>query len=261
MKKKRLRYSRKRIFIGLFLFLFLVGIGLGYALVTTKLEIDGIVHVKDAKWDVHFTNFQEITGSVNPISNPTVSGTSISFSAKVDDIGDFYGFTIDVTNQGTINADISGFLFTPDFSDVDYIESIVEYSNGIQIEEGDILAAGKTKTIKVLLKYKDDLNEELYPIEDQLFNVVLSLDYEQYVGTEKNKIVLDSNGEDASVTPNVLKRDTGSYALDLPTPIRNNYTFDGWYTARDGGDLVDDNTLIDDDTIYYAHWKLDSSGE
>lgn len=259
MKKKRLRYSRKRIFIGLFLFLFLVGIGLGYALVTTKLEIDGIVHVKDARWNVHFANFQEITGSVNPISDPTVSGTSINFSAMVTNPGDFYGFTIDVTNQGTINANISSLLFTPDFSDIDYIDSTFEYSNGIQIDEGDVLAAGKTKTIKVILEYKDDLNAELYPITDQSFNVDISLNYEQYVGTDKSKIVLDANGEDVILTPTVLQRDVESYAVDLPIPTRDNYTFIGWYTDKIAGDLVDDNTIINGDIIYYAHWQLDSN--
>ena len=182
MKKKRLRYSRKRIFIGLFLFLFLVGIGLGYALVTTKLEIDGIVHVKDARWNVHFDNFQEITGSVDPISNPTVSGTSINFSAMVTNPGDFYGFTIDVENEGTIDASINSFSLTPDFANVDYIDATVEYDNGSPVSDGNILLSGTTKTIKVILSYKEGIDASLYPTTDQSYNVILTLNYEQHIG-------------------------------------------------------------------------------
>lgn len=189
MKIKRIRYHRKKIFIFLFLFLFLVGIGVGFAFVTTKLDIEGIVHVKDAKWDVHFTNFQAMQGSVEPVSDPTVTNTNVTFSAKLDEPGDFYGFTVDVTNQGTINADISNISLTPDFSTIDYIDATVAYNNDNPIQIGDILAAGKTKTIKVLLKYKEGIDDSLYPTQNQTFNVTLTLDYEQYIG----EVVLDAN--------------------------------------------------------------------
>ena len=179
MRHKRIRYSRKRIFVGLFLLLCLIGIGIGYAFVTTKLEIDGIVHVKDARWDIHFTNFQLIAGSINSTIEPTISGTNITFAAKVNNPGDFYGFTVDVVNQGTINADISSFALTPDFSNVDYIDATVEYANSDEITNGDILLAGTKKTVKVLLKYKEGLNEEQYPADNQLFNISFTLNYEQ----------------------------------------------------------------------------------
>lgn len=179
MKKKRLRYSRKRIYISLFLFLFLLGLGIGYSLISTNLKIDGLVHIKQARWDVHFANYQAIDGSVEPLSNPTVTGTNITFSAKVNGPGDFYGFTIDVTNQGTINANINSFSLTPDFSNVDYIDAEISYINGDPIVNNDILLAGTTKTIKVLLSYKDGIDENLYPTVEQSFNVVLNLNYVQ----------------------------------------------------------------------------------
>lgn len=184
MKIKRIRYHRKKIFIFLFLFLFLVGIGVGFAFVTTKLDIEGIVHVKDAKWDIHFDNYQEITGSVTPTTTPTISGTSISFSAKINDPGDFYGFTIDVENEGTIDADILDFICFPALSTVDYIDTVVEYDDGTPIQNGDVLVAGDTKTIKVLLTYKDGISEDLYPTTDQSYDLILSLDYEQHVDSE-----------------------------------------------------------------------------
>ena len=183
MKIKRVRYHRKKIFIFLFLFLFLVGIGVGFAFITTKLEIDGTVHVKDAKWDIHFDNYQAISGSVAPVAQPIIDGTSITFSARLEEPGDFYGFTIDVVNNGTINAQIDDFSVTPDFSTIDYIDSTIEYSNGSQINAGDLLPSGVTKTIKVLLVYKEGLDESLYPTADESFSVTISSDYQQYTRT------------------------------------------------------------------------------
>ena len=182
MKVKWIRYNRKKVFIGLFLFLVLVGLTFGYAFVTTKLTIDGIANVKDAKWDIHFTNLQAITGSVTPEEDPTVTNTSVTFSAKVDEPGDFYGFTVDVTNQGTINAEIGNISVTPDFSAIDYIDATVAYDDDTPIAMGDILVAGKSKTIKVLLSYKDGLDDSLYPTTDQEFTVTVSLNYIQHVG-------------------------------------------------------------------------------
>ena len=152
MKIKRMRYKRKKVFFALFLFLLIVGIGVGYALITTKLSIEGVANVKEARWDIHFDNFEAISGSVTPTAEPVVNNDTITFSAKVDEPGNFYGFTFDIVNAGTINAELADFSVTPDFSTIDYIDSTIEYENGNQITIGDLLPANKSKKVKVLLK-------------------------------------------------------------------------------------------------------------
>jgi uncharacterized repeat protein (TIGR02543 family) len=50
-------------------------------------------------------------------------------------------------------------------------------------------------------------------------------------------------------------------ALTLPdAPTRVGYTFDGWYTAADGGTQVTDTTIFTNAaaTTYYAHWTADT---
>lgn len=44
----------------------------------------------------------------------------------------------------------------------------------------------------------------------------------------------------------------------LPEPTRDNYDFDGWFTAASGGDKVSASTVYTtaDDTTYYAHWTI-----
>ena len=69
-------------------------------------------------------------------------------------------------------------------------------------------------------------------------------------------VTLDACGgvlEDDSVT--VIFGDTYG---ELPEPTREGYTFDGWYTEKDGGELVEAGTEVSDKTAHtlYAHWTL-----
>ncbi|GEM_PF-2566216 len=40
----------------------------------------------------------------------------------------------------------------------------------------------------------------------------------------------------------------------LPTPTREGYTFDGWYTASVGGNKISNDTIVSNNVTYYAHW-------
>lgn len=44
----------------------------------------------------------------------------------------------------------------------------------------------------------------------------------------------------------------------LPKPTRTGYTFDGWYTAKDGGTLITEDLIVSvtTDQTLYAHWTL-----
>lgn len=44
----------------------------------------------------------------------------------------------------------------------------------------------------------------------------------------------------------------------LPVLAREHYTFDGWFTAAEGGVQIDASTLVEQDVTYYAHWTIDT---
>ena len=52
----------------------------------------------------------------------------------------------------------------------------------------------------------------------------------------------------------------GQYYGNLPIPTRDKYTFGGWYTEKDGGTLITEDTIftILGDQTLYAHWTYDS---
>lgn len=79
-------------------------------------------------------------------------------------------------------------------------------------------------------------------------------------GTEKNKewyqVTWDANGgtcdaKDITVEVGGVPVMLGT----LPIPVRDGYTFKGWYTKPVGGTRVTESTLITDNATYYAHWK------
>ena len=67
-------------------------------------------------------------------------------------------------------------------------------------------------------------------------------------------ITFDPNGGTVSPTPGKTNRDK---KLDsLPTPARDGYDFNGWWTAQMNGTKVDVNTIYDDNSIVYARWTI-----
>ncbi len=44
----------------------------------------------------------------------------------------------------------------------------------------------------------------------------------------------------------------------LPTSQRPGYKFLGWYTEEEGGTKITADTLVEGETTYYAHWRLES---
>ena len=41
----------------------------------------------------------------------------------------------------------------------------------------------------------------------------------------------------------------------LPTPVRDGYTFLGWFTAAEGGEQITESTVVAGNVTYYVHWK------
>ena len=70
---------------------------------------------------------------------------------------------------------------------------------------------------------------------------------------ERGKIVT-FNPTGGQVAESIRGIEEGKVVEKLPEPTRNGYLFKGWYTLADGGDEVTENTIITEDTTFYAHW-------
>lgn len=51
------------------------------------------------------------------------------------------------------------------------------------------------------------------------------------------------------------RTDKDGKLAELPDAVRDGYTFEGWFTAAEGGVAVTADTVFDKDTTVFAHWK------
>lgn len=71
-------------------------------------------------------------------------------------------------------------------------------------------------------------------------------------------VTFNANG--GTVSPATATTGADGKLASLPTPTRSGYTFNGWFTAADGGESVTTATVFTENTTAYAHWTASSSG-
>ena len=217
--KRRFRYNKKRVFIYMFFIMLLSTLTLGYSLLTTTLEIEGVGKISKAVWNIHFANIQTTQGSVTPVQAPTISNdTNIAFNVKLAEPTNFYEFTADIVNEGTIDAKINSFTILPVLTEAQkkYFNYTVTYaySKGTEIKVNDALNAGTTEKILVRFEYLEQTDTSLYPTEDQEFSLQVGIDYVQGKGNEVNHHITTTTFADDSwdtIIAAVKNGDTDNY--------------------------------------------------
>ena len=187
------RNNTKNLFICIILILVLF-IGIGVARVTSSLTINGVTDVAGNTWDIHFDNIQVAEGIV-PINSggqaATIddNNTLITYSILLPRPKDYYEFTVDVVNSGTIDGMvnlISNKIFAADgvteITTPNYIECTLTYSDGITIEKNHILKANTSETYKIRVEYND---ESASIIPSQTENLVYKFQVE-YIQADEN---------------------------------------------------------------------------
>ena len=207
MKKKKKRNL-------ILLLVVLLGITIGFALLSTTLYINGTSTIKGNTWDIHWDgdSIQETQGSVTA-STPAaiVSGTDnqeIQFAVSFDLPGDYYEFTVDAVNAGTIDGILKQFtpaVYTADGTtllepgDPDYPDNLiytVTYGNGTApVVDTDILAKRTdathftTQTYKIKVQFDPEATElPEVPTGQTSIDYMFKLDvkYQQYKAPAQN---------------------------------------------------------------------------
>lgn len=173
-------------FIGFAVLLFLVlGITIGYSYLSANLNINGTSKINTASWDVHFNNIQTTTGSVTPVTAPSIdaSGLNITYSVELENPGDFYEFTVDVVNGGSVDAKLSALPTLGGVSTAQdvYTNYTFTHSDGTAITTlaNENLAAGVTKTYKVRVEFDSDISASQLPTAVQNMTLTVDMSYEQ----------------------------------------------------------------------------------
>ena len=198
----------------LLLVLLLLGVTIGFAALATTLKINGTTGISSNRWNVYWENKSVNVESVTQ-ATPTLSAeqgktalTIATWSATLNLPGDFYEFTINAVNAGTIDAMISeaGVVTDHEANNINtpsslpsYISYTVTYEDGTPVAAYHLLAkkSGNTPTkeaYKVRVEFLDTITPE------QL-NAIPEGGYSYTFTTQVQYVQADSNAIDSHPAP------------------------------------------------------------
>ncbi len=176
-----MRNNKKSIYL-IIIFMIAIVIGVGYAYLSSNLNILGNTTINKASWDVHFENLRITDGSITATTPATIdaNSTTVNFGVTLTNPGDYYEFTVDEVNKGTIDAMVSSLIKTGLTEEqAKYLDYSVTYDSGTIVSEKQLLAANKKETIKVRVEFKKDLIAADLPQVETTLNLTFSLNYIQ----------------------------------------------------------------------------------
>ena len=142
-------------------------LGIGFAALAANLKIDGTLNVSRTSWDVHFENVNITTGSVTANPAPTSDNTTtteMTYTINFTKPGDFFEFTVDMVNDGTIDAMVDvvsnkTYLSngTTEITLPTYLTNTVTYEDGTPILQNQKLDYNTSEKIKVRVEFRQDI--------------------------------------------------------------------------------------------------------
>ena len=168
-------------------------LSVAYAVLSTTLTINGNAEVSAANWDIYLDNVKLNSNSATTIEPTITNKTTASFSTTLSEPGDFYEFTIDVVNNGDIDAMIDGVTKTPTLTETQakYLNYIVEYQNGESINTKQLVAKNSFVRLKVKVEFRKDITATDLPATSETLNLAFAVNYIQ---SDENGINVKDNG-------------------------------------------------------------------
>ena len=270
--------------------LLLIGISLGYAMITSQLKITGLSKINNASWNIHFDNVVVNTNSVE-IEDDNVSSaavidpndnTKVSFHVKLKEPGDFYEFTVDAVNDGSMDAMVDTVVSKLNNQIINELPSYLIYTttleNGDEIRPNHLLAANTSETYKIRVEFSKEIDEEDLPDEDvslnfdfqvnfkqkdesleNLVNYQVKHRYQNYDLTTYTEVVENLQGEaGSSVTPNISPREgfnnpstqTVQISSEGNTIVTYTYSRKSYHFSITDRTYIDNTSTVDGDYLY-----------
>lgn len=179
------RSKRKLNFV--IIIIVIISFTIGYAVMNRELTITGNSEVKSNSWDIHFENVVVKEGSVTATKVPTIDTEKdgIDFSVSLNLPGDYYSFTVDVVNNGSMDGMVATITKTPELTDAQkkYLNYKIEYENGEAITSKQLVKKESFVRVKVIVEYRKDITETDLPTVDNTLNLGFTINYVQSDGT------------------------------------------------------------------------------
>ncbi len=182
MEKER----RTKALVVVVLLIVVAGLTVAFAALSATLNINGTAYLDAAKWGIKFENLSEPektgdatttgTAKIEESKSAEINGIDVSLSTP----GDKVVYTVDLVNEGTINAKIDKIEKTELTSEQQkYLTFKVTDKDGKEVSEGDILSAGETKKLTITIEFIKDLTKEDLPTSTSTISLSYKLNFVQ----------------------------------------------------------------------------------
>ena len=213
-----MRRSRSKNILIYLLLILLVCLSIGYAFLTQELTINGTSKVGANSWSIYFDNLVLNSNNVSlsqgdvAVSINQTTLTDVSYTITLQKPGDFYEFTVDVVNGGSIDAMVGTISSKLNNVEIDsthplpsYLNYSVTYSDGVEIAPNQLLVHGTSDTYKVRVEYKLDVTTDDLPSESQTLFLNFGVEY--------------------------VQKDSNAIERPLPIPAPVSFATDSWETV------------------------------
>lgn len=154
--------------------------GIGYAALSKNLKINSSMSLAQT-WKVEFSDIRTSTtlGGATNKTKPSVTATTATFNVDLVQPGDLVEYQIDITNYGTLDAEIRGATYT-------YSGSSAVYVRVTGIQKGTVISNCKNLTtcpkVTMTIEVGYDLKTEKDPTE-KTKTIQIVLDIGQYISS------------------------------------------------------------------------------
>ena len=148
---------------------------IGYSIMSKNIKINGHAGIQKNTWSIHWDN-NSINVTTGSVSSPTPIVTDfdqqvVEFSTILHQPKDYYEFTIDVVNDGSIDGMIEKIEYKIYKNDEEvplpkFLDYKVTYEDGKEIRENYLLKKNSRETFKIKVLYRDDIEKEDLPDDD-----------------------------------------------------------------------------------------------
>lgn len=151
--------------------------------------------------------------------------------------------------------------------DIDYVDIFADKvsikNSPVTASQYNITGQSERMAVSVVASVLNKFSMAFEIVEEGYTADSFSEDFNGKVSTFDKTLVKE--GVDVTVNFNAAGGECDTNAVvykyndvmsDLPVPEKMGYSFEGWYTSAEGGDLVEEDTEVDflEEKTFYAHW-------
>ena len=236
---------RKKQFNHFIIAILIMVFAIGFAAFSATLKINGTYNISAMDWDVHFANVdvnnESVTATTVPTSDDSTT-TEMEYAVSFDTPGQFYEFTVDIVNDGSIDAMVDVVSNKPYSVTTDeeiemprYLKSTVTYADGVPIGKKQLIAKNTSQKYKIKVEIPLSVNPEDLPTENATMVFKFSANYKQSDKTACAKPTTFADDSWDTISCNVKNGNLNSYNVGDEKTIEmdmNNDNTNETYTLR-----------------------------